>query len=88
MKLTDATVAALKMPAGKTEHFWWDESLPGFGLRARQETKQALLSLRWYVQYRAGGQQRRESLGDVRKYLIFVCLHEVFFRRNGRQYAS
>jgi integrase len=67
MRLTDAAVAALKMPAGKTEHFWWDESLPAFGIRARQETEQAPLSLRWYVQYRAGGRQRRESLGDVRK---------------------
>jgi integrase len=67
MKLTDATVAKLTMPVGRTEHFEWDDSLPGFGVRARQETAQAPLSKRWYVQYRVGHQQRRESLGDVRK---------------------
>jgi integrase len=61
MKLTDALVAALELPAGKTEHFEWDDTLPGFGARLRGATK------RWYIQYRVGPQQRRESLGDVRK---------------------
>jgi integrase len=61
MKLTDNSVAALELPAGKQELFIWDDTLPGFGVRLRGSTK------RWYVQYRAGSQQRRESLGDVRK---------------------
>jgi integrase len=61
VKLTDTTVAELELPAGKTEHFAWDDDLPGFGCRLRAGTK------RWYIQYRAGRQQRRESLGDVRK---------------------
>jgi integrase len=61
MQLTDATVAALKVPAGKVEHFVWDPDLPGFGVRIRA------LSRRWVVQYRVGGQQRRESLGDIRR---------------------
>jgi integrase len=61
MKLTADSVAALKMPAGKLDHIEWDDSLPGFGVRLRGKTK------RWAVQYRVGKQQRRESLGDVRK---------------------
>jgi integrase len=61
MKFTMESVAALHMPAGKSDHIEWDESLPGFGVRMRGKTK------RWTVQYRVGAQQRRESLGDVRK---------------------
>ena len=68
MELTDAIVAGLKVPVGKTEHFWWDSHLPGFGVRGRQASNQAAPALRWYIQYRlADRQQRRESLGDVRK---------------------
>lgn len=61
MKLTDTIVAGLELPAGKTEHFEWDDALPGFGIRIRVGAR------RWYIQYRVGRQQRRESLGDVRK---------------------
>jgi integrase len=61
MKLTEATIAALELPPGKAEHFAWDDALPGFGIRLRGATR------RWYVQYRVGQQQRRESLGDCRK---------------------
>jgi integrase len=61
MKLTKDAVAALVRPGDKTDHIVWDETLPGFGVRLRGDTK------RWIVQYRAGTQQRRESLGDVRK---------------------
>jgi integrase len=61
MKLTVDTVAALAMPVGKVDYIQWDHSLPGFGVRLRGESK------RWVIQYRVGIQQRRESLGDVRK---------------------
>lgn len=61
MKLTTDSVAALRRPAGKSDHIEWDGSLPGFGVRLRGDTK------RWIVQYRVGRQQRRESSGDVRK---------------------
>jgi Arm DNA-binding domain len=54
-------VAALVKPTSKADHIEWDDELPGFGVRLRGETK------RWIVQYRLGPQQRRESLGDVRK---------------------
>jgi integrase len=49
------------MPAGKKDHIVWDDSLPGFGVRLRDNSR------RWIVQYRVGRQQRRESLGDIRR---------------------
>jgi integrase len=61
MEFTKTSIAALALPAGKTEHFEWDSTLPGFGIRLR-----AGGSKTWCVQYRAG-RQRRESLGDIRK---------------------
>lgn len=61
MKLIKDAVAALALPAGKAEHFEWDDAMPGFGVRLRGTGK------RWVVQYRVKGQQRRETLGDVRK---------------------
>src|SRR6516225_6407265 len=61
MKLTASSVAALTLPVGKTDHIEWDDSLPGFGVRLRGNSK------RYTIQYRAGTQQRRESLGDVRR---------------------
>ena len=68
MKLTDAIAAGLEPPAGKTEHFEWDDTLPGFGLRVRQFGADVVR--RWYIEYRVGRQQRRESLGDPRKIKI------------------
>jgi hypothetical protein len=65
MKLTKDSIAALSLPEGKPEHFEWDATLPGFGVRLRKGTSRT--SLAWTIQYRVGSQQRRESLGDVRK---------------------
>jgi integrase len=62
MEFTKTSVAALVLPAGKTEHFEWDDTLPGFGVRLR-----AAGSRRWCVQFRVAGRQRRESLGDIRR---------------------
>jgi integrase len=61
MKLTRDVVNALTLPPGKVDHFEWDDTLPGFAVRMRGTAKT------WVVQYRIGAQQRRESLGDVRK---------------------
>jgi integrase len=61
MKFTTASVTALKRPAGKADHVEWSDEMPGLGVRMRGDAKT------WLVQYRIGLQQRRESLGDVRK---------------------
>jgi integrase len=61
MKLTRAEVDKLTLPTGKSDHFVWDEAMPGFGVRLRGPNKS------YVIQYRAGRQQRREGLGDVRK---------------------
>jgi integrase len=68
MKLTKDAIAGLAPPVGKAEHFEWDDDVPGFGVRLRRGgANRAPVSRRWVIQYRAGSQQRRESLGDVRK---------------------
>jgi integrase len=59
VKFTKAAVVALT--TDKLDHVFWDDDLPGFGVRARGGAK------RWLIQYRIGSQQRRESLGDVRR---------------------
>ncbi len=47
--------------AGSRDHIVWDEDMPSFGVRLRPSRSS------YVVQYRVGRQQRRESLGDVRK---------------------
>ena len=64
MRLTADSVFGLSVPPGKSDHIEWDDDLPGFGVRFRGDHKS------WVVQYRVGTQQRRESLGDVRKVKI------------------
>jgi len=61
VKLSNRNVAALVRPASKDDVVIWDDDLPGFGVRLRGDKRSYL------VQYRCGVQQRRESLGDVRK---------------------
>jgi len=61
MKLDSRNVKTLVRPAGKTDHVFWDDTMPGFGVRCRGDNRSFL------VQYRVGVQQRRENLGDTRK---------------------
>jgi len=61
MKLTASNVRTATAPEGKSDHIEWDSALPGFGLRLRGANKS------YVIQYRFGKQQRRESLGDVRR---------------------
>lgn len=60
MKLTAKEIRNLKLPEGKSEHFFWDDEIPGFGARRR-----AGGSLTAVFQYAIGGKQRRLSLGAV-----------------------
>ena len=64
MRFTKQTIEALRLPAAKSEHIVWDDSLPGFGVRVRATSKA------WRIQYRVGRLQRSESLGDIRKVVL------------------
>jgi integrase len=61
MKLTRNAVASFVLPAGKDDTVYWDDSLPGFGVRLRGKSRS------WLIQYRVNGRQHREALGDTRK---------------------
>ena len=58
MKLTQASIAKLKLPAGKTDFIAWDDELPGFGLRIREGGSRLFV-----VQYKLGAKTRRMTLG-------------------------
>src|SRR5215208_2907064 len=60
MKLTRSAVQALKLPAGKLEAIFFDDEIPGFGLRLR-----AGGSRTWVVQYKIGTKHRRLTLGST-----------------------
>ena len=61
MKLNKSTVDGAVLPAGKSDVVFWDDDLPGFGLRLRGTRKT------WLIQFRVAGKQGRESLGDIRR---------------------
>ena len=66
MKLTRKSAAtACKLPDGKTEQFFWDDDLKGFGLRLRNEGGK--LHRSWVVQYRTRGRQRRQTIAQFAK---------------------
>jgi integrase len=68
VKLNARIVAGLKLPDGKTEKFYWDDELKGFGFRLRREDKKgSRLSRTWVAQYRAKGRGRRQTIGDSAK---------------------
>ena len=58
MKLTSKSLRGLQLPAGKSDHLFWDDEIPGFGLRLR-----AGGSRNWVFQYALGSKHRRMSLG-------------------------
>ena len=61
-RFTKPTVARLTCPAGKSEAFHWDATLPGFGLRAYASGRR-----QWVAQYRDGaGRTRRAAFGDTK----------------------
>jgi len=60
MKFTAKTVAALKLPAGRSETIYFDDTLPGFGLRLRSGGART-----WIYQYKLGDKHRRVTLGSA-----------------------
>ena len=61
MKLTTSSAAKLSLPEGRNDIIFWDDGLPGFGMRIRAGGAKT-----WIVQYRAGLKKiRRQKIGDV-----------------------
>jgi integrase len=61
MKLTKDEIANLKLKGKEKDKIYFDEEIPGFGIRIRVGGKRT-----WVVQYRHGGETRRISLGSVK----------------------
>ena len=61
MKLIQATLKTPSLPDGVKDKIFFDDDLPGFGLRIREGGKRT-----WVVQYRAGAKQRRMTLGTMK----------------------
>ena len=61
MKLDQKAVAALDLPAGKSDAIYFDDALPGFGCRLRRGAAGRVLKS-WVVQYRRGGRRTRRAL--------------------------
>ncbi len=60
MKLTTATVRTQPLPDGKNEAIFFDDDIPGFGLRVREGG-----SRNFVFQYKLGTKQRRMALGKA-----------------------
>src|SRR5262249_15794144 len=58
VKLTTTNIRALKLPPGATDKVFFDEDIPGFGLRMRASGVHA-----WMIQYAIAGRTRRKVLG-------------------------
>jgi integrase len=58
MKLTAKGIRGAELAAGKTDQLFWDDDIPGFGLRLRAGGSRS-----WVFQYALGEKQRRLSLG-------------------------
>lgn len=60
MKFTARTIATLALPEGKSDTIFWDDDVPGFGLRIRQSGSRG-----WVYRYRFGNLQRSIKLGSA-----------------------
>jgi integrase len=58
MKLTETKLAGLKLERGETDKIFFDDQIPGFGLRLREGG-----SRKFVVHYRLGGKQHRYTIG-------------------------
>ena len=60
MRLTAASVGALKLDTDVTDKIFFDTEVPGFGLRVRASGART-----WIFQYKIGGRTRRLVLGNA-----------------------
>jgi integrase len=64
MKLASKAVAALSLPAGKTDVIHFDDTMPGFGYRVRLGAGGKVLRS-WICQYKRAGRTSRMLLGNA-----------------------
>jgi integrase len=60
VKLNQRTIGVIALPEGKREKIFFDENLPGFGLRIREGG-----SRMYVIQYKIAGRTRRMTLGTT-----------------------
>jgi integrase len=60
MRLTATAIRTLTLPRGKNDYVYFDDELPGFGVRLRDTGSKT-----WLVQYAIAGKTRHMSLGKV-----------------------
>jgi hypothetical protein len=60
MKLTAASLANLKLESGDKDRIWFDDDVPGFGLRVRDTGSRS-----WIYQYKIKGKTGRLVLGHA-----------------------
>jgi integrase len=65
MKITRDSVAALTLPSGKTDHFVWDDTLKGFGVRLRLGPDGKTVTKSAIAQWKHGRSSRRLRLGAI-----------------------
>jgi integrase len=63
MQINAKTITRLALPEGKADAIYFDDALPGFGLRLRKSGDVVRRS--WIVQYRRAGATRRLLLGSA-----------------------
>jgi integrase len=63
MKLDAKAIARLALPEGKADVIYFDDNMPGFGLRLRDSGNGVKKS--WIVQYRRAGGSRRMLVGSA-----------------------
>ena len=59
IRFTENTLGQLSVPDGRRDQQWFDDSLPGFGLRKFSTGRAA-----YFVRYQLGKQQRKIALGS------------------------
>jgi hypothetical protein len=65
-RLTDARVAALTMPPGKTDHYEWDDARE-LAVRLRKRGPKSKLTRKWYKGGTVGGRWKPILIGDARQ---------------------
>jgi integrase len=63
MKLTQAAISGLALPEGKADVIFFDDDMPGLGLRLRKGIAGSAGKRSWIYQYQLGSKQRRMTIG-------------------------